>query len=252
MKKRMVLCIASLLLSIFVVSLAFAGSPFGSNPMEEALEAMEGGSGYVVNKHYVWQWATSYYTFAPDDATPTKGIIIYPGANVDVRSYAVLAKRLAKADYLVALVPMPLDLALLGYNRANRVIDKFSTVDAWAISGHSLGGVMACNYARNNQNKVDGVILLASYPSSSYRLDGTALKVLSIYGTNDGLTTLQDIEDSVAHLPGDTEFYEIDGGNHSQFGYYTPDTAGDNAADISRYSQTYKIYKAIKYWMPDL
>ncbi len=240
------------IVSMCTAGVAFAGSPFGSNPMNEALDAMDGGTGYVVNAHWVWQWANDFHTFEPDNTTPTKGIIIYPGANVDVRSYAVLAAELAQNGYLVALVPMPLDLALLGYNRANKVIDKIDDIGTWAISGHSLGGVMACNYAESNQNKVDGVILLASYPSDSYRLDGTSLAVLSIYGTNDGLTTLAEIQASVAHLPADAEFYEIVGGNHSQFGYYTPDTSGDNAATITRAEQTDEIATAIIDFMPGL
>lgn len=250
--QKITLGVAAFFYSICLVTTSMAGSPFGSEPMDKALDSMEGGSKYKVNSHNVWYWPGTYYTFEPSDTTPTKGVILYPGANIDVRSYAVLAEKLAKKDYLVALVPMPLDLAPLGYNRANRVVDDFGGIDYWAISGHSLGGVMACNYARNHQGDIDAVILLASYSSADYRLDDTSLQVLSIYGTNDGLTTLDDIQNSVEHLPADAEFYKIEGGNHTQFGYYTPDTSGDNPAEISRRSQTYKIYKAIKNFMSDL
>ncbi len=251
MNKR-IYSIATIIFIICISVFAFAGSPFGSEPMEEALDSMEGDSYYEVNSNYVWQWAASFFTFEPVIEVPTQGIIIYPGANIDVRSYAVLAEKLVKDGYFVALVPMPLDLALFGYNRANKVIDEFGNIETWAIAGHSLGGTMACNYAKNHQDSVDAVILLASYPSNLYRLDGTSLKALSIYGANDGLTTLDEIEDSADHLPADTEFYEIEGGNHSQFGYYTPETSGDNEADISRSSQTDHIYSAILSFIPEL
>lgn len=248
---KKVLFVTILIMSLSVMRLTYAGSPLGSNPMGGAKDAMDGSQTYEVNKTYVWQWTTCFYTFEPTEVKATKGIIIYPGANIDVRSYAVLAGKLASNGYLVALVPMPLDFAIWGYNRAEKVIKEIRSIDKWAICGHSLGGTMACCYAKYHPSKIDGVILLASYPSSFFRLDRASLVVVSVFGTNDGLTTLDEIFDSEAHLPADTSFVKIEGANHSQFGYYSPETFNDGDAAISRELQTGLIADAVIDFMTD-
>jgi hypothetical protein len=58
------------------------------------------------------------------------------------------------------------------------------------------------------------------------------LQVASIYGTRDGLTSLEDIRASETLLPADTLWIEITGGNHAQFGYYGSQS-GDLEAEIS-------------------
>lgn len=63
------------------------------------------------------------------------------------------------------------------------------------------------------------------------------MQVLSIYGTNDGLTSLRDIEDSKILSPENTLFLPIDGGNHAHFGSYGLQS-GDNPARISAEQQT--------------
>ncbi len=96
-------------------------------------------------------------------------------------------------------------------------MSRYPEIEKWALGGHSLGGVMACRYARASAAKISGLILLASYPSHRFRVDDMTLKALSVFGTRDGLTKLSDIEASKQHLPAGTQFVEIQGGNHSQF-----------------------------------
>ena len=58
---------------------------------------------------------------------------------------------------------MPLNFAIFDYNAADEVISNYPNIKNWAISGHSLGGVMAAKYASENSN-IKGVIFYASYP----------------------------------------------------------------------------------------
>ncbi len=58
-------------------------------------------------------------------------------------------------------------------------------------------------------------------------------RVISIIGTKDmGIDEGKLLNETSVNLPEDTEFYMIEGGNHSQFGDYGFQK-GDNIADIS-------------------
>ena len=112
-----------------------------------------------------------------------------------------------------------------------------------------MGGVGASSYVRDFTENIVGVVLWASYPSETFRIDDKDLSVISIYGTKDGLATIdEDIEPSKEHLPPDTQFEPIEGGNHTQFGWYdtSPDPLqpGDNPADITREEQQAQIVQA--------
>ncbi|MBN2107308.1 MAG: alpha/beta hydrolase [Deltaproteobacteria bacterium] len=241
MKKAIALFILVACMALTMAQSASAGSILYAKPLAEATAAMNDTALVDVSSVYVSSWLASYYVFKPKTVTATEGLIIYPGAMIDSRAYAVIAQAIAQQGILVAIIPMPLNLAILGYDRANKPIEKFTGIQTWTISGHSLGGAMACKYAVNHLDKVDGMVLFAAYPDSADRLDGTSLPVLSLYATNDGLTSLDDIESSRAMLPADADFYEIVGGNHSYFGYYTPSSSGDGTATITRADQTSQI-----------
>jgi hypothetical protein len=241
MKKAIALFILASCMALTMAQSASAGSILYAKPLAEATAAMNSTALVEVSKIYVSSWIDSYYVFKPKTVTATEGLIIYPGAMIDPRAYAVTAQAVAQQGILVAIVPMPLNLAIMGYDRANKPIEKFTGIQTWVISGHSLGGAMACKYAVNHLDKIDGMVLFAAYPDSADRLDGTSLPVLSLYATNDGLTTLAEVESSKAMLPADTDYYEIMGGNHSYFGYYTPGSTGDGTATITRADQTSQI-----------
>ena len=71
----------------------------------------------------------------------------------------------------------------------------------------------------SNISKIDGVVLISSYPSDSY-LKEVNMNVLSIWGSKDGVINFQSLIDAKQKLPNKTTYTEIEGANHSQFGDY--------------------------------
>ena len=229
---RKVLMISGIVLSALAVLLIAAAlilpRILTQGPMPEALAAMDSTETVtVVDGRPI--------TFTPTEPT-TVGVIIYPGAFVEPRSYAPAAHALAAEGAFVTIVPMPFGVAIFGGDRANDVIGDYPEVADWVIAGHSLGGVVAARYAAEHPNAVDGLVLWAAYPEDSIDLSAWSGETASIFGTLDGLTTVQDIADSRALLPPDTAFVEIDGGNHAYFGWYG-EQSGDNPATITREQQ---------------
>ncbi len=182
----------------------------------------------------------NWLVFSPTSQQPEIGLILYPGGRVDYRAYAPHASSIASSGFSVVIVPMPLNLAFFGLNQADDVMQAFPDITNWIIGGHSLGGAMAAEFVSANPDSVDGLVLWASYPASSNDLSSSDLPIISIFASNDGLATLDDIKSSIKNLPGDTQFIEIKGGNHAGFGWYG-DQRGDGKAAISQEDQQKQI-----------
>jgi hypothetical protein len=241
--------------AVFAIALFFSGISIAQAqdavswpPLPEAVTALESNCKVTVKTVIVPEWpegSNFYYAFEPNHRQRKTGFIFYPGGLVDPRSYAPTAQAIAAQGYLTVIVRMVGDLAILSPDRASVVISDYPDIETWVIGGHSLGGVGACSYARNNTDTVKGVVLWASYPSSTFSLVDTNLKVISIAGTDDGLATPAKIEASKADLPPDTQFVAIEGGNHTQFGWYdtypNPVQPGDNSPGITRQHQQFQI-----------
>jgi dienelactone hydrolase len=187
-----------------------------------------------------------WVTFSPSSGTPDTGFIIYPGGLVDPVAYAPIARAIAARGYFVVLDSAPLNLAVIDPGAAAGIIAAYPDIQAWAVGGHSLGGAMAADFVFKNPDAADGLALWAAYPAGNADLsDRDDLEVVSVYGTNDGLATLEDIEASKSRLPADTVFVAIEGGNHTQFGSYgTGLQSGDNPAGISAEQQQAQIIDA--------
>lgn len=199
-------------------------------PMPEALAALASDAQVKVT-------TDRWLVFEPATRTATSGFIFYPGGRVDPRAYAPAAHAIAAKGYLVVIVPMPINLAVLAPNRAEQVIAAHTEIKHWAIGGHSLGGAMAANYVYNQPGKITALIFWAAYPADSNPLAArTDLAVTSIYGTRDGLATAAKIQHAHTLVPATTTWIAIEGGNHAQFGWYGPQ-AGDNLATITRAQQ---------------
>jgi dienelactone hydrolase len=197
-------------------------------PGDQAMAALSSDTTVTVTDTGKW------ITFAPAGGSPMTGLILYPGAHVDHRSYAPIAREIASRGYLVTLVKMPLGLAIFAPERAEGVISAHPEIRYWAVGGHSLGGVMAARYALRNLDKVQGVGFLASYPADN--LSGTDLKGVQIYGSNDTVLNPDAVSRAAPFLPPGTIIQVIDGGNHSGFGDY-PTQSGDGVAEISAEEQ---------------
>lgn len=175
-----------------------------------------------------------FISFTPKNIEATKGFIFYPGAKVDPESYAPLCRKIAEQGYEVVIVNMPMNLAILSYNRGEKVINEYSNIKEWVVGGHSLGGTMAAKFASEN-TAVDGVVLLSSYPIGD-ELKNMGKEVLSIWGSKDGIVNFENLIKSKEKLPEDTTYVEIEGANHSQFGDYG-DQKGDDSPIINREEQ---------------
>jgi hypothetical protein len=203
--------------------------PFVASPA--ALEAVQGSSSVTTTDS---RTATVY----EPAADPLAGLVIYGGARVDPRAYAVLADQIAAQGYRVVVVKCPFDLQLLCPDAAAAYVDDSMP---WAVGGHSLGGVAASSYASSHP-EVDGLVLWASFPVSDISgRDGLA--AASISGSADGHSTPAKIDERKPLLPPGTEFVEIPGAIHSFFGDYGLQP-GDGTPTISREAAQQQIVAA--------
>jgi poly(3-hydroxybutyrate) depolymerase len=214
----------------------WALSPY--EPDDVAVAALESDE-YVVVEETEAAWL-----FTPADTEPHVGLVIYPGGRVDARAYAPLAREVAEMGYLVAITPMPLNLAVFAPDAAQGVIDAHPEIVTWTISGHSLGGSMAASFANQNRDTIDGLALMAAYPAGSDDMSDVDFTVISIYGTRDGVLNEENFSEAASLLPRTTGFVRIEGGNHAQFGSYGPQS-GDLEPTIKAEDQRFQTVVAI-------
>ena len=171
-------------------------------------------------------------------------LIFYPGAKIEYTAYAPMFKDLSEKGIDCYLVEMPFNLAILGQNSADEIIDS-GNYSHYFISGHSLGGAMAASYV-NSTNKTDGLILFASY--STCKIEKP---VLSIYGSEDKVLNKEKYLDSINFIEDNLTEIEIKGANHAQFAYYG-NQSGDGVANISASSQQKQSASAIIEFIRDI
>jgi len=70
------------------------------------------------------------------------------------------------------------------------------------------------------------------------------MDVTKVCASNDGLASRAEVRANAKKLPARTRWVEIEGGNHSQFGYYGFQL-GDHAATISRADQQAATRRAL-------
>lgn len=222
--RRILLGLGAALATVTVVGAVAWLRPFAADPT--TLDVMSGTEAVAVTD------SARSITLTPRDEEPTVGVVVQPGARVDPRAYAPLWERVSAQGYLVVIVKQPLNIGFLSIGAPGRVIDEHPDIAAWAVSGHSLGGVAASEYAGDDPDRVDGLVLWASYPLGSLA-DRNDLVAASISGSEDGLSTPDDIEASRAELPADTVFTEVEGAVHAFFGDYG-EQAGDGTPTVGR------------------
>lgn len=172
--------------------------------------------------------------------------IFYTGAMVEPQAYAKLADGLAKEGIEVYLISSKLNLPILD-NGTMATIVKEEHLDKVFLGGHSLGGVVSIVETKNlNENhKVAGLILLASYPDKSTDISKATIPVLSITASNDKILNQEKYQDGKSRLPQTTIYTTIEGGNHSGFGLYGQQN-GDGEATLEVEKQQEQLIQLIK------
>jgi len=221
MKRKILFISAAVLLLAAAAFILYAGIYYPADP--SAAEALVAGGPVRVDR-------TDYGWFFDGPGTED-ALIFYPGGKVDETAYAPFIRLLAEQGTDVCLVRMPFRLAILGINRADRVLSSHE-YSRWFIGGHSLGGAAATMYA-SGHSCFSGVVLCAAYPARQLERDD--LEIL-VYGSEDGVLNRERFEESRQYSSDHVEEFEIPGGNHAQFGCYGSQS-GDGTASVSAADQ---------------
>ena len=229
-KKRVIIPVISFLF-IVIVCIWYVNDYYHTDEnVQEYLQTKDSVS--------VTEMPEGLYLDGPGNET---ALIFYPGAKVEYTAYLPLLSELADQGIDCFLIKMPCNLAIFGQNKAKKIMDSYE-YDHWYLSGHSLGGAMAASYASGYLESLNGLVLLAAYPTKSLKSD--SFSVLSLYGSEDGVLNMEKVEEGKACMPVDYAEVCIEGGNHAQFGNYG-EQKGDHAADISREEQQAQTVEAI-------
>ena len=162
------------------------------------------------------------------------GVFFQPGARVDARAYSAILRPLVESGHLVVIAKQPLGIAFLSTGAFAMARAAHHPVTRWVVGGHSLGGLVAATdaetFAGAARDPVVGLLLFASYPATN--IAQVNVSVLSISGSNDGLSTPAKIAAAKPTLPATARYLVVKGGVHAFFGDYGPQD-GDGKPAIS-------------------
>ncbi len=234
-----------LILSGIICVLLAAGAVYVNDyyrAEEQALDALQNS-----DTIHVYKIENDTYVFEPENIKA--GLIFYPGGKVEYTAYAPLLRQCAEKGILCILPKMPFQLAVLDMNAADGVQEFFPEVEEWYIGGHSLGGSMAAAYLENHADEYEGLVLCAAYSTAD--LSTEKIKVLSIYGSNDGVLNMEKYNAEKSNLPVDMVEKVMDGGCHAYFGMYGVQK-GDGTPEISNEEQIKITVDAISDMIDDV
>jgi hypothetical protein len=190
--------------------------------------------------------------FQPNQNEQPAGFIFFPGGMVQPEAYAPMSREIAGQGFNVFIVKLPFGAAPLESQetrvreQALEIMNSNGSIGQWIVGGHSRGAAIAARFAQLHGESFDGLVLIGtSHPKeAAFDLSTSTLAVTKIYASNDGLASSHEVEANAVYLPEDTTWVLIEGGNHSQFGYYGSQL-GDGTATISREEQQALTVEAI-------
>ncbi len=200
---------------LVVAVLAVVGILFYSNTVMRgdraaALEAWENPAVTITSTDHS-------IVISPTGEATGAGLVFIPGAKVDPYAYLYKLSGIVEQSGATVVITKPtLNLAFFDTRPLSVFEADAPDVTRWFVGGHSLGGVRACQLAGTDGTV--GLVLFGSYCAND--LSGSGLEVLSISGSNDGLSTPSKIDAAKHLLPENTNFVQIEGLNHAGFGDY--------------------------------
>lgn len=189
------------------------------------------------------------WALQPQRAEPL-GLLFFAGALVQPAAYAPLLRSISEEGYYVLLVELP-HRGMFGgadgpqvLDRARAAMSRAAGVTRWVVAGHSKGGAVAARFVQVGDPALAGLILVGTSHPRDFSLADIQLPVTRVFGSRDTVADVEKLEANRHNLPPSTQMIRIDGGNHSQFGYYGFQP-GDWPATISREQQQIATRRAI-------
>lgn len=185
-----------------------------------------------------------FWSFSPAAraAAARPGLVFFPGALVDPVAYAPLARAAAAAGFPAFIVELPRRGTMGGADdgdldvRLDRALASRGASRPWVAAGHSRGAVIAARIASEHRRGLAGLVLIGTTHPRDVDLSSLREPVTKVVGTRDGLARVGAVEANRARLPASTRWVWIEGGNHSQFGWYGFQP-GDRRARIAASAQ---------------
>ncbi|MBX3098726.1 MAG: alpha/beta hydrolase [Salinibacterium sp.] len=219
---RRTLVIVLVVVVLAVVGILFYSSLVLRGDRTAALEAWENPAIAITSTDHS-------IVIAPTGDASGAGLVFIPGAKVDPYAYLYKLSGIVEQTGATVVITKPtLNLAFFDTRPVSFFEADAPDVTRWFVGGHSLGGVRACQLAGTDGTV--GLVLFGSYCAND--LSGSGLEVLSISGSNDGLSTPAKIDAAKPLLPDTTNFVEIEGLNHAGFGDYGVQ-AGDGVSTLT-------------------
>ncbi len=199
----------------------------------------------IVRGEHFWRFAVPGIS-----AQQSVGMLFFAGSLVDPVAYAPLARAVAQAGYPVLLVELPRrgafggadDDQVMGW--AQDAMQNVPTLSQWLIAGHSKGGAVAARFVYEGWPGTAGLALVGTSHPRDFSLADVTVPVVKILGTRDGVSSVEKSEVNRQQLPAATRWVLIEGGNHSQFGWYGFQP-GDRLATIDRADQQAQTLQAL-------
>lgn len=195
--------------------------------------------------------ATDTINFRPRPDDPARhGLIFFPGGLVAPEAYAPMARTLAELGHHVVIVRLPYRLApthayhRLVFETARQTLT--APPRPWVIGGHSRGGKLAAEFVSEHPDDIAGLALIGTTHPREVDLSAlpVCVPVIKIFGTRDGIARAADHDKYRDNLPPHTGYYPIEGGNHTQFGYYRFQLL-DKRPGIDRDTQQQKLIEGL-------
>jgi pimeloyl-ACP methyl ester carboxylesterase len=199
----------------------------------------------VTHDSGVWSFIPAQ---APDPIQAS--LLFFPGALVDPIAYAPLARAVAKAGFAAYILELPRRGAFGGADdpqlrtRAVALMRRTDVARRWVLAGHSRGAVIVSELANQKLQGLAGVILIGTSHPRDVNLVSLRIPIMKIIGTRDGLASIGEVEANRDKLPVSTTWVKVEGGNHSQFGWYGFQP-GDKRASISPEKQREQMITSV-------
>ncbi len=195
--------------------------------------------------------AAGVWRFVPAQGRDSNvALVFFPGALVDPVAYAPLARAAAESGFASYIVELPRRGAFGGaedpelWARLGGLLGELGMPARWVAGGHSRGGVVASRVASERREGLAGLALVGTSHPRDVDLSALAMPVTKIVGTRDGLASREEVEANRGLLPASTRWVWVEGGNHSQFGWYGFQP-GDRRATLPASEQRRRMTAAV-------